>query len=106
MANERTPAEIQRDIEQARVDLASSLDKLAEQTSPKRLANQAKQTLIERATSPQGKKVIGESVGAIVSILALSRIRTARAKNPERIKAKRIKKAERIDAKRIKKANK
>ena len=80
MTDERTPAEIQREIEQARVQLASSLDQLAEQTSPKRLANQAKQSLIEKASSPQGKKVIAGSVAVIVGILALSRIRTARAK--------------------------
>ena len=79
MTDERTPAEIQREIEQARVQLASSLDQLAEQTSPKRLANQAKQSLIEKASSPQGKKVIAGSVAVIVGILALSRIRTARA---------------------------
>ena len=80
MADERTPTEIQREIEQARGQLASSLDQLAEQTSPKRLANQAKQSLIERATSPQGKKVIAGSVALVVGILALSRIRRARAK--------------------------
>lgn len=80
MANDRTPTEIQRDIERARVDLASSLDQLAEQTSPKRLVNQARQSLIERATSPQGKKVIAGSVAVVVTILVLARVRTARAK--------------------------
>ena len=80
VANERTSAQIQREIEDARGQLASSLDLLVERTNPKRLANQAKTTLIEKATSPQGKKIIAGSVAAIVLLFVLARVRSARAK--------------------------
>jgi hypothetical protein len=80
VAMERTPAEIQREIEQARVNLASAVDQLAVRTSPKRLAAQAKATLMEKAMSPQGKKAIGGSVAAILVILILARVRKARAR--------------------------
>lgn len=76
MANERTPAEIQLEIEQARVQLASSLDQLAERTSPKRLASQTKQNLLEQARSPKGQKVIVGTIAAVVGLIVLSRIRS------------------------------
>ena len=75
MANERTPADIQREIETARNQLAVSLDQLAERTSPKRLAGQAKQGLLASATSPKGKKVIAGTTAAIVGLIILSRRR-------------------------------
>lgn len=77
---ERTPAEIQREIEQARVHLASAVDQLAVRTSPKRLADQAKATLLEKVNSPQGKKAIAGSVAGILLILILARVRKARAR--------------------------
>jgi len=76
VANERTPAEIQLEIEQARVQLASSLDQLAERTSPKRLASQTKQNLLEQARSPKGQKVIVGTIAAVVGLIVLSRIRS------------------------------
>ncbi len=75
VANGRTPAEIQSEIEQARVQLASSLDQLAERTSPKRLAEQTKQSLLAKATSPQGKKAIGATVAAVAALIIISRRR-------------------------------
>ncbi len=80
MAIERTPAEIQREIEQARGHLASAVDQLAVRTSPKRLADQAKATLLEKVASPQGKKAIAGSVAGVLLILILARVRRARAK--------------------------
>lgn len=80
VANERTPVDIQREIEQARGQLASSLDQLAERTNPKRLATQAKQSAIEKASSPQGKKIIAGAAAVIVFILVLARVRSARSK--------------------------
>jgi predicted metalloprotease with PDZ domain len=75
VANGRTPAEIQAEIEQARGQLASSLDQLAERTSPKRLAEQTKQSLLAKATSPQGKKAIGATVAAVTALIIISRRR-------------------------------
>jgi Protein of unknown function (DUF3618) len=77
---ERTPAQIQAEIEGARVALASSLDQLAERTSPKRLADQAKEAVVEKATSDQGKKIIAGSVAAVVALVVLARVRRARKK--------------------------
>jgi hypothetical protein len=77
---DRTPAQIQAEIEGARVALASSLDQLAERTSPKRLANQAKDAAIEKASSDQGKKIIAGSVAAVVALVVLARVRRARKK--------------------------
>lgn len=77
---DRTPAQIQAEIEGARVQLAASLDQLAEKTSPKRLANQAKDAAVEKATSDQGKKVIAGVTVAIVALVVLARVRSARKK--------------------------
>ena len=77
---DRTPAQIQAEIEGARVKLASALDQLAEKTSPKRLATQAKDAAIEKATSDQGKKIIAGSVAAVVALVVLARARSARKK--------------------------
>ena len=71
---ERGADAIQRDIEKARVQLARAVDQLAYRTSPKHLVENAKQTLIERAQSPQGRAVIG-AAGGIVLILIIRRIR-------------------------------
>ena len=75
---ERTPAQIQAEIEGARVKLASALDQLAEKTSPKRLAAQAKDAAVEKATSDQGKKIIAGSVAAVVALIVIARVRRSR----------------------------
>jgi osmotically-inducible protein OsmY len=74
---ERGADEIQREIEQARVKLAGAVDQLAYQTSPKRIVENVKQTLKERAQSPQGRVVIGVS-GGLVVVLIVRRIRRGR----------------------------
>jgi hypothetical protein len=71
---ERSADEIQRDIEQARASLATAVDQLAERTSPKRLANEAKQSLVAKAQTPQGKAVLG-GAGLLVALLIIRRIR-------------------------------
>jgi hypothetical protein len=73
-----SPADIEQEIEQARLALAASLDQLAERTSPKRVLATTKDNLIARAKSPQGQKVIGATVIGVVALLALSRWRRAR----------------------------
>jgi hypothetical protein len=71
---ERDAEQIQRDIEKARVSLASSVDQIVYRTNPKRVAENAKTTLMQKALTPQGKAVIG-GAGAIVVILIVRRIR-------------------------------
>lgn len=71
---QRTAEEIQREIEQARASLAVAVDQLAERTNHKRLANEAKQSLLAKAQTPAGKAVIG-GAGALVVLLVIRRIR-------------------------------
>jgi hypothetical protein len=71
---ERSADDIRRDIEQARVTLASSVDQLAYRTNPKRVADNAKQSLLARARTPQGQAVLG-GVGLVVVLLIVRRIR-------------------------------
>ncbi|MCU1657362.1 MAG: uncharacterized protein JWO57_2018 [Pseudonocardiales bacterium] len=73
MAGERTADEIQRDIEQARASLAVAVDQLAYRTNPKRLADNAKQSLVEKAQTPQGRAVIG-AAGLLVAIVIIRKI--------------------------------
>jgi hypothetical protein len=55
---ERTGEQIQKEIEQARESLASTIDQLATRTSPKRLTDEAKQKLTAQAQTPVGKAAI------------------------------------------------
>jgi osmotically-inducible protein OsmY len=71
---ERSADDIQRDIEQARVELAEAVDQLAYRSNPHRLAEQAKQTLKEKANSTPGRIVIGVT-GGVVVLLIVKRIR-------------------------------
>lgn len=73
MAGERSADEIQRDIENARTSLAVAVDQLAFRTNPKRLVDNAKQALKNKAQTPQGKAVIG-GAGVLVVILVIRRI--------------------------------
>lgn len=70
--------EIQSDIEKARVQLANAVDQLVYRTNPKRIAENAKQTLRERAQSTQGRVVIGV-VGGLVMVLVIRRVRRGRS---------------------------
>lgn len=72
----RDPETIQRDIEQARDALASTLDQLAERASPSRLVDNGKRSVRAFFASPKGKIVLG-SAGAIVVLLVVRRIRLA-----------------------------
>jgi hypothetical protein len=71
---ERGADEIQREIESARVKLAGAVDQLTYRTSPKRVIENTKQTLKERAQSPQGRVVIGV-IGGLVVIQIIRRVR-------------------------------
>jgi hypothetical protein len=69
--------EIQSDIEKARVQLASAVDQIVYRTSPKRVVENTKQTLKQRAQSPEGRVVIGVT-GGLVLVLIIRRIRRGR----------------------------
>lgn len=70
---DRTADQIQRDIEQARVSLASAVDQISYRTNPKRVVEKARAMLLEQAQTPQGKAVIG-GVGALVALLVIRKI--------------------------------
>jgi hypothetical protein len=74
VAGDRTADEIQRDIEQARASLATTVDQITYRTNPKRVVENAKTSLMEKAQTPQGKAVIG-GAGALVLILIIRRVR-------------------------------
>jgi hypothetical protein len=75
VAGDRSPEQIQGEIEAARVALASSLDQLVARTSPKRLAADGKTKALEFAKSPKGKAILG-GAGALVALLLVRKIRS------------------------------
>jgi hypothetical protein len=72
--SERSADDIQRDIERSRAELAAAVDKLAYRTSPKRVIASTKQSLRDRARSPQGQAVIAV-VGGLLAVVVIRRIR-------------------------------
>ena len=56
---ERDADAIQREIEQARVSLAGAVDQIAYRTNPKRVSENVKKTVVEKAQTPVGMAVIG-----------------------------------------------
>ncbi len=76
-AFDRRADEIQQEIEQARVTLAESVDRLAERGDPKRLVNQVKVAVRLKLESPQGRAVLGVA-GALVALIVIRRIRNSR----------------------------
>ena len=66
--------DIQRTIEQARVQLASAVDELVYRTSPKRVSEQIKSGLKAKAQTPQGKAVIA-GAGVVFVLLVVRRVR-------------------------------
>jgi Protein of unknown function (DUF3618) len=79
VAADKTADEIQHAIEQARTSLAVAVDQLAERTSPKRIVNETKQSLIARAKSPAGLAIIGGTAAVVVGLLVIRIIRGRRA---------------------------
>jgi hypothetical protein len=79
VAADKTAEEIQRDIEQARTSLAVAVDQLAERTSPKRIVNETKQSLIAKATSPAGIAIIASTAAAVIALLVVRGLRSRRA---------------------------
>jgi hypothetical protein len=71
---ERDPETIRQEIDQAREQLASTVDSLAERANPRRIAENAKARVIEFVTKPV---VIVALVGAgtLAVVLVVRRIR-------------------------------
>jgi hypothetical protein len=74
VADERSAEQIQRDIERSRAALAQAVDQLAYRTNPKRVADNAKRTLREKAQTPAGMAAIGVT-GALLVVVIIRRIR-------------------------------
>ena len=73
----RDPEQSQREIEASRAELASALDQLAERTSPKRLAGQAKESALVFFGTPPGMAVLG-AVGLLVALRIARSVRNRR----------------------------
>ncbi|MBS9533468.1 DUF3618 domain-containing protein [Mycobacterium sp. M1] len=71
---ERDPDRIKKDIDQAREQLASTVDILAERANPRRLADQAKARAVGFVTQPAVLASLA-GVGGLLVILAVRRIR-------------------------------
>ena len=71
---ERDAEAIKRDIENARVTLARSVDQLVYRTSPKRVVENTKTTLKQKAQTQQGKAVIA-GAGLVFVLLIVRRVR-------------------------------
>ena len=74
MAGDRSADEIQREIEAARVSLASAVDEIAYRANPKRVGDSLKQTLREKAATPQGQAVLA-GAGLLVVVVVIRRFR-------------------------------
>ncbi|TQF67206.1 DUF3618 domain-containing protein [Rhodococcus spelaei] len=69
----RDTESIERDIERARNQLASTLDELSVRTNPKRLVENTKATLLAKVNEPPVKfALIG--AGALVALLVVRKI--------------------------------
>lgn len=77
MATQRDAAEIRAEIENARDQLAGSVDQLADRLAPSRLVEETKANLKQKAMSPAGKAVIG-GTGALLVLLIVRNLRRSR----------------------------
>jgi hypothetical protein len=68
---------IRAEIEQARDQLAVSVDQLADRLAPARLVNEAKASIKEKATSPVGLAIAG-GVTALLAVLVVRNLRHSR----------------------------
>ena len=80
---ERTPADIQRDIDRTRDALASTLDQIVDRAHPKRLLDNGKTQVQGFFESPKGKAIVA-GAGALVVFLVGRRISLAKKNKRER----------------------
>ncbi|MDQ2796250.1 MAG: DUF3618 domain-containing protein [Actinomycetota bacterium] len=71
---ERSAEDIQRDIEKSRAALATTVDQLAYRTNPKRVTDNAKESIRAKVNSPQGQAVLAV-VGGLLVVVLIHRIR-------------------------------
>ncbi|HYZ69204.1 MAG TPA: DUF3618 domain-containing protein [Mycobacterium sp.] len=71
---DRDPDTIKRDIDQARDQLAATVDSLAERANPQRLANDIKAAALRFVKKP-AVAVSLAGVGAVVVVIVVRRIR-------------------------------
>lgn len=70
MGTERTANQIRAEIDKACDQLAVTVDQLTDRLAPQRLMDNARAAVIEKATSPTGKKVLGAS-GVLLTLLVI-----------------------------------
>lgn len=71
---DRDPDTIKRDIDQARDQLASTVDSLAERANPQRIANDIKSAVLRFVKKP-AVAVSLAGAGAVVAVIVIRRIR-------------------------------
>jgi hypothetical protein len=69
VTGERSPEEIQREIEQSRAALAATIDQLAYRGNPKRLVERGKEFVHRELHSTRGRIVIGVAGGLVVLVV-------------------------------------
>jgi Protein of unknown function (DUF3618) len=74
---DREVAEIRIELEQARERLATSVDQLTDRLAPQRLMNEAKTSLLAKASSPVGMAVLG-GTGLLLTLLVVRNLRRSR----------------------------
>jgi hypothetical protein len=74
---DRDPDDIKREIDQARNQLASTVDSLAERANPQRLANDAKAAVVGFVTKPPVAISLA-GVGALLVVLFVRKWRRER----------------------------
>jgi F0F1-type ATP synthase membrane subunit b/b' len=77
VATQREASEIRTEIERARDQLAVAVDQLADRLAPKRLVDDAKTSLKQKAMTPQGKAVLA-GAGLLLSVLMIRNVRRSR----------------------------
>jgi F0F1-type ATP synthase membrane subunit b/b' len=77
VATQRDASEIRAEIEQARDQLAVTVDQLAVRLAPKRLVDDVKTSLKQKAMTPQGKAVLG-GAGLLLGVLMIRNLRRSR----------------------------
>lgn len=70
----RDTEDIEREIEKARNQLASTLDELSVRANPKNLVAHTKQTIVAKLDQPQVKKYAMIAAGAVVGLLVLRKV--------------------------------
>ena len=77
MVTQRDASEIRTEIEQARDQLAVAVDQLADRLAPKRLVEDTKAALKQKAMTPQGKAVLA-GAGLLLGVLMIRNLRRSR----------------------------